>query len=471
MTLQELLTLISSGEDSQTQFKSDVTNADSLAAEMVAFSNTRGGTICIGVSDDGQLVGVPLKNTGRINQLISNAASQHVRSPIAVQTINVSVADDAVVMLVQIQEGLDKPYFDKNGIIWLKNGADKRRINSKEGLQRLFQSNNLIHADEVPSKAELEKIDKGYFAEFLSRHYQQSMPKTHEQLHSLLNNMGLAVNNQLTLAGVMLFSANPQFSFPAFVCKAIHFPGNDISVDHYLDSEDFEGNIESQFKGLMSFVLRSLKKRQSGQGVNSSGIPEIPKIVFEELIVNALVHRDYFVSAAIRLFVFENRIELISPGHLPNHLTVAKIEAGNSNIRNPILASFAFKGILPYRGLGTGIRRAIADWPQITFIDDREANQFKVIIYRSSDLELLDFSLKQGGMKKNDLKIKVINCLANSPKASYETLATQLAISPATIKRILQELKRDLVVERDGARRGGVWRIVDDSLLHSRVGE
>jgi ATP-dependent DNA helicase RecG len=86
--------------------------------------------------------------------------------------------------------------------------------------------------------------------------------------------------------------------------------------------------------------------------------------------------------------------ELISPGHLPNHLTIQKIEVGNSNIRNPILASFAFKGILPYRGLGTGIRRALADWPHISFIDDRDGNQFKVTIFRSNDLEKDKLPLK-----------------------------------------------------------------------------
>ena len=98
--------------------------------------------------------------------------------------------------------------------------------------------------------------------------------------------------------------------------------------------------------------MRNLHKVQEGPSINSMGIPEIPQIVFEELLVNALVHRDYFISAPIRIFIFENRIEIISPGHLPNHLTIAKIKAGNSNIRNPILASYVAKGILPYIRIG-----------------------------------------------------------------------------------------------------------------------
>jgi hypothetical protein len=121
--------------------------------------------------------------------------------------------------------------------------------------------------------------------------------------------------------------------------------------------------------------------RQGDRGVNSTGEPEIPRIVWEELVVNALVHRYYFITAPIRIFVFSDRVEIISPGHLPNNLTVEKILKGNSNIRNPILASFAAK-LLPYRGLGNGILRAKKAYTELGFTDDREANLFKVTVTR-----------------------------------------------------------------------------------------
>jgi len=109
-------------------------------------------------------------------------------------------------------------------------------------------------------------------------------------------------------------------------------------------------------------------------------VPEISPVVFEELLVNALMHRDYLISAPIRLFIFDNRIEIISRGHLPNNLTVAKIRAGNSNIRNPILVSYIAKGLLPYRGLGSGIKRPLEDWPDIDFTDDREGCLFTATV-------------------------------------------------------------------------------------------
>ena len=77
----------------------------------------------------------------------------------------------------------------------------------------------------------------------------------------------------------------------------------------------------------------------------------------------------------------DDRIEIISPGCLPNNLTVLNIKNGNSNIRNPILTSFATK-ILPYRGLGNGIRRALKEYPRIEFHNDHEGNAFKVILAR-----------------------------------------------------------------------------------------
>ena len=184
------------------------------------------------------------------------------------------------------------------------------------------------------------------------------------------------MKNAASLASEMVAFANS-----VFIVKAVSYPGNDIHVSEYLDSEDMTGKLEEIYKNSLAFMKRNLLRVQDGQSVNSLGRLEIPSIVLEELLVNALIHRDYFISAPIRIFIFSDRIEIISPGHLPNNLTIENIKNGNSNIRNPILASFATK-VLPYRGLGNGIRRAVKVYPQIDFVDDREGNLFTVIIKR-----------------------------------------------------------------------------------------
>ena len=118
------------------------------------------------------------------------------------------------------------------------------------------------------------------------------------------------------------------------------------------------------------------------------GLPEIPETVFEEFLVNALVHRDHLVSASVRLFVFDNRIEIISPGHLPNNLTVGKRRTGNATVRNPMLVSSVAKGLHPCHGLGSGIKRALAEWPRRDFDDDREGCLFTATVHRKPVEEL-----------------------------------------------------------------------------------
>jgi ATP-dependent DNA helicase RecG len=373
------------GEDSTRQFKRDVTNGDALAAEMVAFANAEGGTIFLGVADDGTTPGLSADDVKRLNQLIGNTANHAVRSPLTVQTKNVALPSGRVVIVLTVPKGLDKPYFDKNGVIWLKAGADQRRVNSKEELRRLFQITDQFHADELPTKASVDALDELRFRDFLRDTYAQKLPSRAADRLRLLANMNLATaEGMLNLAGLLLFGEQPQRFKPQFVVKAVTYPGNDIHTSRYDDTEDFSGPLRRVFDDVLAFVLRNLRKVQAGRGVNSLGVPEIPPVVFEELLVNALVHRDYLISAPIRLFIFDGRIEIISPGTLPNSLTVENIRAGNSNLRNPILASFVAKGVLPYRGLGSGVPRALEAWPDIDFRDDREGGLFVATVRRKT---------------------------------------------------------------------------------------
>lgn len=149
MEINELLEIIMRNEDSTHQFKANMTNATSLAQEMVAFCNSGGGSIFIGINDDGTFSGLGREDMGRLNSLVSNAASQHVRPPINPLTEDIAVPD-GLVMRITVYDGVSKPYMDKDGVIWIKSGADKRKATSREGIQRLFQNAGLVHGDEVP---------------------------------------------------------------------------------------------------------------------------------------------------------------------------------------------------------------------------------------------------------------------------------------------------------------------------------
>lgn len=381
MEISELVAIIARDEDSTHQFKANVTNVTSLAQEIVAFSNTHGGKLFIGISDDGTISGLTRSDMGRLSNIVSNAASQQVRPSVNPITENIS-HPDGMVMVVSVAPGMSKPYMDKNGVIWVKSGSDKRKATSREEIQRMYQNAALIHGDEIPvAGMSVASLDTNVFDNFYESRFEESLSEQDLPLEQLLENLNLCRTGVLNVAGALLFGQNPSFKLPAFIVKCAAYPGIDIHESEYNDSEDCSGSLKEVFDCTVSFILRNLRKLQMDQGVNSLGQSEVSRIVFEELVTNALIHRDYFITAPVRIFIFANRIEIISPGHLPNNLTVENIKNGNSNMRNPILASFATK-ILPYRGLGNGIRRAIKAYPLIRFVDDRDGNLFKCIIAR-----------------------------------------------------------------------------------------
>ncbi len=373
-------------EDSYTQFKINITNAVSLAGDFVAFSNSNDGIIYVGVSNDGDIVGLTADDVDRINQLISNAATDCVRPSIAPKTENVSLGDK-IIIAITIKEGISKPYSDNTGAYWVKSGSDKRRT-SREELQRMFQSSALVHADEVPVEgASTNNIDIDHFSTFFEKQYGESFEHVLERddisLTQMFNNLGIAKGGTLNLAGLMLFGRNPQHYRPAFIVKAVSFVGNDPAGDRYRDSQDYDGCLRDLYENTSTFLKRNLRYLQNEKGFNTQGDLEISLIALEELIVNMLVHRDYFISAPWRVMIFDNRIELISPGALTNNLTIANIRSGVSVTRNPIITSYASKNYgLPYRGFGTGIRRALAAVPSLVLTSDHERNLFIATIPR-----------------------------------------------------------------------------------------
>lgn len=181
---------------------------------------------------------------------------------------------------------------------------------------------------------------------------------------------------------MLLFGKNPQSFKPPDTTHCIAIKGNDISSNSYRNKkEPFEGSIKEVYEKTLSFIVQNLREIQEGNDFNSFGKLEIPIETIIELLVNALVHRDYFINSSIKVFVFDNRIEIISPGKLPNTLTIENIKSGTSIIRNPILYSNV-PYLLPFQGVGSGIRRAFNKYPDLELINGTDRELFISIIKR-----------------------------------------------------------------------------------------
>jgi len=382
MNAIELLEIISTGETSTVQFKLNVSNEHSIAQEMVAFANSRGGKIIIGVDDKTwDIIGLTDDDLRRLSNLLVNAANEHIKPPLFIDTETI-ISDGKKVMIIEIIEGNDKPYKDKDGVILLKNGANKRKVTSNEEILRLLSNGKNLFPDELPvSQATIEDLNKDKFDEYFLREFKVEYKNLGLNYEEALKAKRVLKNGKITLAGFLFFGKKPQDIKPAFCIKAVAFYGNSIGGTEYRDSRDLTGTISDLHDEGMAFFKRNLLHTQQGQNFNSQGILEISQIALQELLENALLHRDYIKNAPIRLMIFDDRVEIVSPGSLPNSLTVEELKYGNPIVRNNLMVSYAVH-TLPYRGLGSGIKRALEEQPNIEFINQIEGEQFIVKIPR-----------------------------------------------------------------------------------------
>jgi len=385
MDAMELLDIISTGETSRVQFKREIDNEDSVAAEMIALSNSKGGIILFGVEDKkGAVFGLDYRQLQNYNNRIATIANEKVKPQIFLYTEVVSVPvenEEKKVLVAQVSEGISKPYKDNSGVIWIKQGSDKRRLTDNNEQVRLFQQSGILYLDEmvIPQTS----IDDVKFSK-VEKYIKTIQNKDIEDIkitETLLTNLNILRTGRLTLGGLLFFAKEPQKFRPTFGIKAISFVGNDIGGSTYRDNREIDGTMPELFEEGIRFFKQNLKYRQNGQNFNKTGIIEISEIALEELLQNALVHRDYSKNAPIRLMMFDDRIEIVSPGCLPNSLTVENIKLGNAVVRNNLLISYCSK-LMNYRGFGSGIIRALNNQPDIEFINDVEGEQFKVIIPR-----------------------------------------------------------------------------------------
>lgn len=385
MTANELTEIVACGETSTVQFKELLDNKDSIAAEMVAMANSDGGRILFGIKDKtGEVCGLDYKQIQEIGNKLAIIASDFVKPQIFITTEVVTFQSDGNnirVLVATIEKGISKPYKDKNGVIWLKQGGDKRRLTDNNEQIRLFQQSGQLYVDEmiVPDTS-FDDVDKEKVIEYLTKI--DGFERDKDDITSLLcNNINILKNNRLTLAGLMFFSKKPQRFRPAFCVKAVAFYGNELAGTQYRDSQEIIGTIPKMYDEVMHFFYRNLHHTQQGQDFNNDGILEISEIALRELVQNALTHRDYSINGPVRVFIFDNRVEIISPGCLPNSLTIENIKMGNAVVRNNLVVSYASKLML-YKGLGSGIVRALKMQPNIIFDNDRSGELFKVTIAR-----------------------------------------------------------------------------------------
>lgn len=423
MTLSELLQLRNLAEEGQVQFKERLSDKKDLSSEMVAFSNSRGGRIIIGINDKtGDLSPLSFEELQATTNLVSNIASENVIPNILIDIENVN-ADGGGIVVVTVPEGKNKPYHDNKGIIWVKNGADKRKVFDNSEIAELMSECGRFDRDlaALPD-ASMEDLDPDTIKLFLMNRFESvfknkgidelnmkqvsldqmaSFVIKGSTIEKLFRNLRfIRPDGQITVAAMMLFGKFTQRWLPEITAKCISFYGNSVGGIDFRDKMhdmEIEGNLLHQFNSIMKFFTRNLHKVQVHRDFNSLGRLEVPYESLVEFIVNALVHRSLNIHAPLRIFIFDNRIEIHSPGQLPNGLTIEDIKNGTSIPRNTFLFNNAIY-LLPYTGAGSGIKRALEYEPETKFSNGSHdfeiahaANEFVITIPRKTNHDTMDF--------------------------------------------------------------------------------
>ena len=420
MTEKEILQLRDLAEAGQVQFKERITNKEDkydIGCEMVAFSNSRGGRLVIGINDkSGEINALSYMELQETTNLLTSIASENVIPNVIIDVENVPTTGGAVVVAT-IPEGKNKPYHDNKGIIWVKNGADKRKVFDNSELADMMGDCGRYYADEEAVRdASIEDLDadtiKLYMMErfspvFRGKNIDELTMKDYSldqmagfvikgaTIERLLRNLRfIRPDGQMTKAAMMLFGKYTQRWLPEITAKCICFFGNSVGGTQFRDKMhdmEIEGNLLHQYRTIMNFFTRNLRKVQVKREFNSLGEMEIPYESLTEYVVNALVHRSLNIKTPIRIFIFDDRVEIHSPGSLPNGLTIEDVKNGTSMPRNVFLFTNA-NYLLPYTGAGSGVRRALEYDPDAVFsngVSDKEithaSNEFVITIPRKSN--------------------------------------------------------------------------------------
>lgn len=350
MNLKELEERISQWEGLHTEFKEWPVHPDDLAASLVAFANTDGGQLILGVSESREIKGV--QDPDRVARDVDNVAANNCEPPITVIQETLRPEGGGTVVVINVPKGDMRPYRTNRGVFYIRTSSGRRQA-SREELLRLFQATESLYYDETPMlRLSLNDLDLSAFQDFLEETGQAYLLDDQDRL---LENWYLVSNDHPTVAGILLFGRKPQQHLPYAQINAARFPGTDSSFDP-MDRKDLTGRLLDVIDQAERFLYLHLPIPHEIRGFEPEPKPELPKEALREAIVNAVAHRDYTIRGPVRLFIFDDRIEILTPGKPPNGVDAEAMLAGAHVVRNPwIYARLSDAGLVTRAG--TGIRR------------------------------------------------------------------------------------------------------------------
>jgi ATP-dependent DNA helicase RecG len=455
--------IIQEGKGLTVEFKEHFTPR--IAEDMVAFANTRGGRILLGVNDRKKVIGEKLTNDlkARINALARNCTPP--------MEIKIKQVNDVVV--VDVPQGGEKPYGCSGGYFRRLDGTTQKMTNHE--LRIMFRENEEEpFEDKINKDITWEDISKKKIQAFLkeaSIRIQKAVPQ------EIMTSLNVVHKDKITNAGILFFAKDPKRYIFHAKMTLIAFKGTDRI--HIYDRQDITDDLLTQFNEAILFLKRHLNVRSEIVGVNRRDIYEIPFEALREAIANAIIHRDYNVrGTSITIEVYDDRVEITNPGGLPKGLAIK--DFGKISIRrNEHIADLFFR-MDKVELAGTGIRRmkdamAQEDLPSPKI---KQANFFTITFKRlnSADLDrifasrttlstppvLVEKGVEKGVEKLSPIERALYLLITANPSISKHSMCIEGGLTKKMVEYNLEKLREKGIIKRVGPDRGGRWEIVDN---------
>ena len=332
------------GEDSNWEFKEVVFTGnrpreprrDDWADEIAAFANAGGGVLLCSVTDDGDVLEISREQINQLELLIAEVCTDSIRPPVRVDIFRRDISEGKAFLMVDVPEG--HAQHDSPGGSFIRVGSTKRRMTSEERLrlaQRRGQASFLWFDKQPVDGTGFGTLDDALWKPLVSA-------EGAADPELALEKMGLLAVDQngtlrATVAGVLLCSTSPEHWLPNACITATHYRGADRASGQ-LDSQIIGGPIDKQVRDALAFAVRNMSVAARKEPARQD-LPQYSEKALFEALVNAVVHRDYSIRGSrIRLAMFQDRLEICSPGGLPNNLTVESMGERQST-RNEVLTS------------------------------------------------------------------------------------------------------------------------------------
>lgn len=481
MTIEEIL----AGESRNIEFKESLPDKSiKYMKSVVAFANGTGGKIVFGVEDHThKVVGVGETDVFKMMDAIANAISDHCE-PAIIPDITLQTLDGKTLVIVEVSEGRQRPYYIKtlgrDKGVYIRIGGTTRLADEYMVRELLFEGSSRCFDQTIYTGLEITDSE----IDILCRSMKEEAVKNaqSEVQKAAVKDVG---RKQLCSWGILIEKDGRFYPTNSYVILA----GCDVwpvatqcgvfkgtTREIFIDRREYKGPIWKQIEQAYQFVLRNIHMGAVFEGIYRQDVYEIPPDAIRELIVNAAVHRSYLDHGNIQVAVYDDRLEITSPGKLPMGQTIARMKEGYSKIRNEALAyAFSYMNLIEH--WGSGIPRIIskvksAGLPEPEFIGGDV--DLRINIYRKENgvKNGID-GVKNGvdGVKNVTKNISdtretiqersLLEIIAVNPEATQTYYAEQTGASKRTVSRLFASLQEKGMLKREGSKRKGKWIIIN----------